>query len=50
MTLEEVIEYLKEQYKIAVSTKWVVSPLAWAVYQTWKYTKEMEERKWRKIK
>lgn len=32
MTLEEVIEYLKMQYKTALTTEWVASPLAWALY------------------
>lgn len=45
MTIDDVIEYLKEQYKIALSTKWVVRPLAWALYQTWQYVDRMEENR-----
>ena len=35
MTLEDAIELLREQYEKALRTKYVINPLAWALYHTW---------------
>lgn len=40
MTLEEAIEMLKREYAKALKQKWIVSPLAWALYVTWKHADE----------
>ena len=43
MTLEEAIEMLKREYAKALKQEWIVSPLAWALYVTWKYADEHKE-------
>ena len=34
--LYEAIQFLMEKYEVAKSTHYVVKPVAWALYQTWK--------------
>lgn len=36
MTLEKVIEKLKKEYEKAKGQKWIINPLAYALYQIWK--------------
>lgn len=36
MSLDEAIEKLRGYYAEALATSWVRSPVAWALYQTWK--------------
>lgn len=36
MTLEQAIELLREKYERAKNLKYVINPLAWALYQVWK--------------
>ena len=36
MTLEQVIEMLKEYYTEALKSEWIKKPLAWALFQTWR--------------
>ena len=35
MTLEDAIELLRSEYEKAKRTKYVINPLAWALYHTW---------------
>lgn len=35
MTLEDAIELLRAEYEKAQRTKYVINPLAWALYHTW---------------
>ncbi len=45
MTLDDVIELLKEQYERAKKLSFVLNPLAYALYQTWKIYDEQRGRK-----
>lgn len=49
VTLDEAIELLRAEYEKALRTKYVVNPLAWALYHTWekvhKSTGEMSKEK-----
>lgn len=36
MSLEKAIEILRTEYERAVKLEWVHSPVAYALYQTWK--------------
>lgn len=36
MTLEDAIEMLKSEYEKAKDKKWIINPLAYALFQTWK--------------
>lgn len=36
MTLEKAIEMIKAEYAWAKKHKYIVKPLAWALYQVWK--------------
>lgn len=35
VTLDEAIELLRTEYEKALRTKYVINPLAWALYHTW---------------
>lgn len=35
--LDNAIKYLQEQYDKALKIDYINNPLAWALYQTWKY-------------
>lgn len=35
--IESAIEYLHEQYDKALKMDYIKNPLAWALYQTWRY-------------
>ena len=44
--IDKVIEYLRKQYELALTLEYVRKPLAWALYQTWRYYDRKErERK-----
>ena len=36
MTIEQAIELLRQKYDEAKNLKYVINPLAWALYQVWK--------------
>lgn len=36
MSLEKAIELLREEYEKAKTQEWILNPLGWAFYQTWK--------------
>lgn len=36
MTLEQAIEFLKDEYERGKKMAYVKKPLAWALYQVWK--------------
>lgn len=43
MDLETVIEMLREEYKKALQQKWILKPVAWSLYQTWKKVDKEEK-------
>lgn len=43
MTLKSVIQYLTKRYDTAQQNKVIKKPLAWALYQTWKYVDSKEK-------
>lgn len=45
MTLEEVIELLKVEYERARGLKYVINPLAFALYEVWKKVDKGTRRK-----
>ena len=45
MTIDQAIAHLCLEYGKALSADWVRRPLAWALYQTWKYVDAKEEKK-----
>ena len=47
MTLEKVIELLKEEYEEAKKEPFVQKPLAYALYHTWKKVDEKLNNKWK---
>ena len=42
--IDKAIEYLREQYERALNMKHIHNPLAWALYQTWRWVDEMKGR------
>ena len=36
MTLEEAVEMLETEYERAKNLEYVINPLAWALYHTWR--------------
>lgn len=36
MTVEDAIEILRTEYEKAKKQKWIINPLAYALYQVWK--------------
>ena len=40
MTLEKAIEMLKAEYEEAKKQEWVLNPLAYALYHTWRQVDE----------
>ena len=36
MNLEKAIEILREEYEKAKTQEWILDPLGWAFYPTWK--------------
>lgn len=49
MTLEQAIEKLKEEYEKALKSEYIHSPLAYALYKTWRYVDNREKKKKRKV-
>ena len=43
--LDEAIELLKQNYSDAQGQDWVASPIAYALYQTWKVYDDKKRRK-----
>lgn len=44
MRIESAIKYLYEQYEKAKGMDYIKKPLAWALYQTWRYVDEKERK------
>lgn len=44
MTLDRAIDILKEEYQKALGLHWVWSPIAFAMYQSWKRVDEAEQK------
>lgn len=44
MTLDRAIGILKEEYQKALGLRWVWSPIAYAMYQSWKRVDEAEQK------
>ena len=44
MTIEEAIDILRQEYEKAKQKSWVLYPMAYALYQTWKQV-DIESRK-----
>lgn len=42
MKIENAIKYLYKQYEKAKTMEYVKKPLAWALYQTWRYVDGQE--------
>ena len=42
MTIEKAIKYLYRQYENAKAMEYIKKPLAWALYQTWRYVDKEE--------
>lgn len=40
MTVEDAIEILRTEYEKAKKQKWIINPLAYALYQVWKKADE----------
>ena len=47
MTLEDAIEMLKTEYEKAKKQKYIINPLAYALYQVWKEADSIKEEKQR---
>lgn len=45
MRLDTAIKYLRRKYEEGKSLQWVERPLAWALYQTWRYVEKSDQRK-----
>lgn len=43
MTIEHAIKYLYRQYEVAKTMEYIKKPLAWALYQTWRYVDKEEK-------
>ena len=43
MKIENAIKYLYKQYEKAKAMEYIKKPLAWALYQTWRYVDKEEE-------
>lgn len=43
MTIENAIKYLYKQYEEAKAMEYIKKPLAWALYQTWRYVDKEEK-------
>lgn len=43
MTLKLAIQYLTKKYDLAQQNEYIKKPLAWALYQTWKYVDSKEK-------
>jgi hypothetical protein len=41
--LDKAIKYLREQYERAKRIEAIRKPLAWALYQTWRYVDEQQK-------
>ena len=44
LKLEHAIKRFEKEYKKALENKWVIRPVAYALYQTWKYYDEKERK------
>ena len=45
MRFDTAIKYLRRKYEEGKSLQWVERPLAWALYQTWRYVEKSDQRK-----
>lgn len=45
MTLEKAIEILKSEYEKAKKQKYIIKPLAYALYQVWKVVDKKEGKR-----
>ena len=43
MTLDRVIKRLKQEYEHALRQSWINKPLAYALYEVWKYVNMTEK-------
>ena len=43
MKIENIIEHLKEEYAQAITEERIIKPLAYALYQTWRYVDNHEK-------
>ena len=45
MTLQKIFEMLQIKYTYAVTQEWIEKPLAYALYQVWKYVDAHEKKR-----